>query len=60
MGEVDNQQQATPGILHVVPRSFGFSAGVFGDAERYVHELARFLYGLLISAAHVTGNELFE
>ena len=43
MGEVENQQQAAPEVLHVVPRGFGSSDGVFGGADRYVHELARFM-----------------
>ncbi len=30
-------------VLHVVPRGFGGAGGVFGGAERYVHELARFM-----------------
>ena len=43
MKRLDGTKAKEVQVLHVVPRGFGGAGGVFGGAERYVHELARFM-----------------
>ena len=43
MKKVTVPERSKTSVLHVVPRGFGGASGVFGGAERYVHELARFM-----------------